>query len=340
MKQSQSLLIAALGAACLPGLAQDSVTVYGRVDMSFSHQRRVITAGKATGESVNVLDSGGYSGSRVGFRGRENLGGGLGAFFTLEMGIQADTGALGQGGRAFGRQSFVGLEGGYGRLALGRQYTPWFETLSFADPFGNNLVGNTGNLALANSRVDNAVLYRSPTLGGFTGQALWAPGEGTSGRQRNLSATYQNGPVWISAAHGDYALATKGSFSIIGASYALGPVKLFAHVARLRGINPTIQPAPSLAPGARGASRLIGANAPVGPGTVMVSVTDLDDKRALDRDARQFAIGYLHPLSKRTALYAATARIVNRNGGTLTVNTPSYPGRGEVQSQLGITHAF
>lgn len=335
------LMGAALGLACVPALAQDTVTIYGRVDMSYSRQARIFAAGRPTGEVVHALDSGGYNGSRLGFRGAEDLGGGLKAMFVLEMGIQADTGVLAQGGREWGRQSYLGVENRFARLTVGRQYTPWFDTLSMADPFGNNLVGNSGNVAFANARVDNALLLRTQKFGGFSAQALWTAGEGgAAGSQRNLAASYDGGPLWISVAYGEQRAATTGSFAIVGATWKVGPVKLFGHVTRLKDINPTVQPAPSLQPGARGGSWLLGASTALGAGTLMVSVIDLDDERALDRDARQYAAGYVYPLSKRTSLYAAAARIVNRNGGTLTVNTPSYPGRGEQQTHFGLSHAF
>lgn len=72
----------------------------------------------------------------------------------------------------------------------------------------------------------------------------------------------------------------------------------------------------------------------------MLSVVSLDDKRAADRDARMLAAGYTYSLSKRTMLYAAYARMINRNGGVLTVNTPSYPDTSEVQFHAGVSHAF
>jgi predicted porin len=142
-----------VGLLCVPSLAQQ-VTLSGRVDMSVSYQSRIFVNGQVTNQSVKTVDSGGNGGSRLNFSGQEDLGGGNQAMFVLEQGIQADTGVLGQGGRAFGRQAYVGLQGQWGRLTLGRQYTPWFETQSISDPFNNGLVGNAGNVELANSRVD------------------------------------------------------------------------------------------------------------------------------------------------------------------------------------------
>ena len=338
--QSHALLAAAMFAVSAPTLAQN-VTLYGRVDMSVSYQSRIFVNGKVVDQSVTALDSGGYSGSRFGFRGREDLGDGYGALFVLESGVQADTGASGQGGRLFGRQAYVGLDGPAGRVTVGRQYTPWFDALSNADPFGNNLVGNSGNVLFANARADNAVLYRTPAMGGFTGQIMHALGEGVSGKQTNISAAYQAGPAWLGAAYGEYSFqGVVAKFALVGASYDFGVVKLFANAERLRDLNPTLQAAPTPLAGARGTSWLVGATAPVGSGTVMASVTALNDQRTANRDAKQYAIGYLYPMSKRTALYAGFARIVNSNGGVLTTNTPSYAGRGEAQLQLGLSHAF
>lgn len=340
MKLTRHLLTTTL---CLLGanLHAQSLTVYGRVDMSLSRQTRIVSGGKVTDQSLNALDSGGYSGTRIGFKGQEDLGDGLKAMFVLEEGVQLDTGAIAQGGRAFGRQSYVGLEGSAGRVTLGRQYTPWFDTLSTADPFGNNFVGNSGNVIFANARADNAILYRSPTVGGFTGHAMVAMGESVTGRQTNLAGHYQSGALWLGATYGEYTQDGKtGKFGLLGGTYDFGAVKLFANVTRLRDLNPTAQAAPTLQAGATGSTWLLGASARLGAGTAMASYINLNDQRTLDRDARQFAVGYIHPLSARTSLYGGFARIVNRNGGTLTANTPSYPGAGEAQTQVGITHTF
>lgn len=331
-------------ALCAAGAqAQSAVTLYGRLDMNIGYQTRIFQNGRVTDQSATVLDSGGFNGSRWGLRVQEDLGDGLKAVAVLESGVQADTGVSGQGGRLFGRQAYVGLESAsLGRVTLGRQYTPWFDTLSASDPFGNNLVGNAGNLEFANSRVDNAVLVRSPTLAGFTVHAMVAAGEGATGagRQDHLALHYQNESLWVGAAYGDSRTDPVGKFWMLGAAYKLGPVKLFANTVRLKDLSPVAQAAPVLAAGARGSSSLAGASMALGGGTAMLSYVRLDDRRAADRDARQYAVGYVYPLSRRTSLYAAHARVINRNGGVLTPNTPSYPGRGEAQSQLGISHAF
>lgn len=366
MRRSPTLTRTALAcaalAAGLPAAAQTApgVTLYGRVDMAIAYQTRLFTtptSGVVTGGHRWHVDSGGSNGSRWGLRGSEDLGGGLRALFVAESGLQADTGVIGQGGRAFGRQVYVGLDGGFGRLTLGRQYTPWFDVLSTSDPFGNNLVGNSGNVEHANPRADNAIVYGTPNFAGLTAHGMLALGErngsGAAGRQVNLALKYQRGPLWLGAAHarhgsveevppasGNFQSNVTAKFSIVGASYDFGVVKVFGNYAVMDDMNPTVQPAPTPVAGAEGSSWLVGASAPLLGGSLMASVVTLDDKRVQDRDARMLAAGYTYPLSKRTMLYGAWARMINRNGGTLTVNTPSYPGTSEMQFQAGVSHAF
>jgi predicted porin len=333
------------------------VTLYGRMDMAIAYQTRLIAGGTVVGGHRWYADSGGSNGSRWGLRGNEDLGGGLKALFVMESGLQADTGVIGQGGRIFGRQVYVGFDSPAGRVTLGRQYTPYFDVLSTSDPFGNNLVGNSGNVEHANPRVDNSLQLNSPNFGGVTVQGLLALGErngsSAAGRQVNLAVKYQRGPLWIGAAHarqgsadevppasGNFQSNVTAKFSIVGASYDFGVVKLFGNYAVMDDMNPTVQAAPTPVAGAEGSSWLFGASAPLFGGSLMASVVSLDDKRALNRDARMLATGYTYPLSKRTMLYGAWARMINRNGGTLTVNTPSYPGTSEIQFQAGLSHVF
>lgn len=351
----------ALACALLAGAAHaqtpPGVTLYGRMDMAIAYQARLISSGTVVGGHRWHADSGGSNGSRWGLRGSEDLGGGLRALFVMESGLQADTGVIGQGGRIFGRQVYVGLDSPAGRLTLGRQYTPYFDVLSTSDPFGNNLVGNSGNVEHANPRADNALVYASPRLAGLSAHGLLALGErngsNAAGRQVNLALKYQRGPLWVGVAHarqgsadetppasGSFQSNVTAKFSILGASYDFGVVKLFGNYAVMDDMNPTIQPAPTPVAGAEGSSWLLGASAPLLGGTLMASVVSLDDQRALNRDARMLAAGYTYPLSKRTMLYGAWARMINRNGGTLTVNTPSYPGSSEIQFQAGISHVF
>src|SRR5690606_10200795 len=115
MKKSL-LALAVLGTFSGAALAQSSVTIYGVADAGIAYTDN----GNPAGEQWSV-ESGQQSGSRLGFKGTEDLGGGLSAIFTLESGFNLDNGTSAQGGRLFGRQAWVGLNGGFGTVKLGRQ---------------------------------------------------------------------------------------------------------------------------------------------------------------------------------------------------------------------------
>ena len=144
-------------------------------------------SGGGTG-SVNNLSGGIASGSRLGFKGKEDLGGGLSANFVIENGFNPDTGVAGQSGLLFGRQAYVGLYGNVGGVTLVRQYSPYYKVLrDVADPFAAGLAGKAGNLMATNTRVNNMMEYVTPKLGGFSADAAYGFGEvaGDSAKSRN-----------------------------------------------------------------------------------------------------------------------------------------------------------
>lgn len=190
------LALAACSALAGTAAAQSSVSVYGLLDLA-----AVRESGGAAG-AVTKLSSGVSAGSRIGFKGSEDLGGGLSALFLIENGFQADTGAAGQGGLLFGRQAYVGLQGSFGSVTVGRQYTPQYQTVAGADPFGSGSAGDSKNLMPASgigSRTDNTVKYASPTVRGVSGELAYAPGEvagsSAAGRQIGAALTYSSGAL-------------------------------------------------------------------------------------------------------------------------------------------------
>jgi predicted porin len=124
----KSLLTLALVSVTGAATAQTGLTIYGIVDAAIAYDKGVSAEDKSW-----RLQSGQQSGSRLGFRGTEDLGGGLSAVFTLENGFNVDDGTLGQSTasvtRLFGRQAWVGLNGGFGSVRLGRQQTPLYNAL-------------------------------------------------------------------------------------------------------------------------------------------------------------------------------------------------------------------
>lgn len=163
--------------ACAAGpaaYAQSSVAIYGILDTGVEH------ASASNGVSNTVLMQTAHVPSRLGFRGTEDLGGGMHAGFVLEMGIGVDTGNILQGGRGFGRESYVSWgTAGAGTLRLGRQYSV-MQAVAFYDPdhfspYSPALAMQLSNLEQTSQ--DNVIRYVSPEFGGFSASASYAMGE-------------------------------------------------------------------------------------------------------------------------------------------------------------------
>jgi predicted porin len=163
----------ACGLASCAAFGQSSVQVYGLVDSGVAR----VTNTDAAGHGVTKVPSlSGSFPSRIGFRGTEDLGNGLQAFFVLENGLALDTGTAGQGGRLFGRQALVGLRGAWGSLSLGRQQNMTYLATQKTDVLGPNLFSiNSIDLYLPNARSDNAIGYLG-TFNGLTVGATWSFG--------------------------------------------------------------------------------------------------------------------------------------------------------------------
>jgi predicted porin len=326
----------ALAAACAGAAhAQSSVTVYGAVDLGL-----VLEHGGAAG-SVTKLSSGVEAGSRLGFKGVEDLGGGYFAKFALEMGISADNGSLNQGGTAFGRQSLVGLGGGFGTVTMGRQYTPLFLALDSVDPFGTGLAGTSTNLfafypTSGNARMTNSVIYTSPALSGFSGMLAYGfgevPGNSSAKRQLGASLSYENGPWLVTVAHHRTNDATGNDSdrtTLAGGAFDFGMAKVHVVYDTNKGIG-----------GVDNHDLLFGVSAPVAGGTLMASYIRKSDKSGLRQNANQAAIGFTYPISKRTNFYTAYGRIENENGAAYTVGNAIDSGTGDKAFNFGIRHKF
>ena len=333
MKKS---LIALACASAFAGSANaQSLTTYGIVDMGF-----VSESGPA---SIQKLTSGAQSGTRLGFKGTEDLGNNIKALFVLETGIAADAGGFNQSA-GFARQSFVGLQSDSGTLTLGRQYTPFFLALNaVADPFASGLAGNAQNLIPSSGiRMNNAVKYASPTFSGVSGEVAYGFGENAAGNDRaskNVGGSigYTDGTLNVRLAYhkanGTTALTSdlNDTSTILAANYKFEVAKVFAAYS---DNNVEIS--------GRGKSRdlLIGVSVPFGNHTFIASYINKDSRSTLNRDANQLGLGYTYALSKRTNLYAAWASIDNKNGAPYTVGNNSDVGTGDRAVNLGVRHTF
>jgi predicted porin len=210
------LLSTAIAAAfATPAMAQTSVNVEGIVDTFVGSMKNSGDAGRAT-----KLDSGGMSTSYLGFKGVEDLGGGLKANFTLGAFLRADSGAQGRfdGDSFFARDANVGLSGNFGALTLGRSIAPTTLPVFLFNPIGdsftlsplvlhhavsttawtNSLAGDTG--------WSNAIRYTTPSFGGLTANLYYQLGEAPAANsKKNVGGNvlYFNGPLSLSVAYHD-----------------------------------------------------------------------------------------------------------------------------------------
>lgn len=169
LKTMMIALLASAGAHA----QSSSVTLYGILDEGIN-----FTNNAGSGPAYKV-QSGDIYGSRWGLKGTEDLGGGMSAAFRLESGFNGSNGTLSQGGRLFGRQAYVGLSSSqYGTLTLGRQYDPTADLFSALTAAGT-WAGDVGATPFDNDntdadyRINNSVKYTSPTIAGFTGEAMY-----------------------------------------------------------------------------------------------------------------------------------------------------------------------
>jgi predicted porin len=202
--KKQIFAVAALTAFAVPVFAQSSVTLYGVIDEGLNYTNN------AAGHSAYQMQSGYAQGSRFGLKGAEDLGGGLKAIFTLENGFDLNSGKLGQGGRMFGRQAFVGLsDDKYGTITFGRQYDSLVDYLAqttangnwggylLSHPYDND---NTDN----SFRVNNTVKYASPDFSGFQFGGTYSLSNDTNfanNRQYSVGAQYTLGGLLVAASY-------------------------------------------------------------------------------------------------------------------------------------------
>ncbi|MDH5857189.1 porin [Lampropedia aestuarii] len=177
MKQVFHMRNTALAAATIGCMAsgsvyaQSNVSVYGVLDTGVEYLNRVEGSGSMTRMPLNT---GGQTASRLGFRGSEDLGGGLKAVFVLESGLSLTDGRYMQGGRAFGRQAFVGLSGSWGSLTFGRQQAMGQAALMASDVIGSAVYSLASlNSYIPNQRMDNSAVYQG-SFGNWTVAAMYS----------------------------------------------------------------------------------------------------------------------------------------------------------------------
>ncbi|MDM0084622.1 porin [Variovorax sp. J31P179] len=344
--------------------AASTLTMYGLVDSGVEY----VTG--STGHVTRMPSLTGSLPTRWGVRGVEDLGAGLRGIFLLESGFGLDTGTLNQGGRFFGRQSFVGFSGGWGTFTLGRQYTMLFWSLLDTDVLGPNIYGS-GSLDnyIPNARADNSIVYRG-TFGGLTVGATYSlgrdvinagpspagtncPGESATDskacREWSILMKY-DGSRWGVAMAVDELRGGPGAFAglvssqltdrrVVANGYVkLGEGQVSAGVIRRDNEGSLTTPRSNL--------WYIGATYPVLPAfTLDAEVFRLAYENSKNA-ANLAAVRGTYYLSKRTAVYATAGHISNDGNLALSVSAGSAvgisPGPGGSQNgvMVGMRHSF
>ncbi len=350
--QKKLIALAVAGLVAAPvAMAQSNVTIYGVADAYFGY-------GKAGDNKFRGVNSGGWAGSRIGFRGAEDLGNGLKAVFTLEYSIDIDANeGIGSSqtpdnARALrARQQFVGLQGGFGSLTLGRQYAPGFWIARY-DAMGGSALGALGVLTAQSgssitpasaARWNNSVAYKTPSMNGLTGSLIHSFGEknldGSAGgrnedNKTGVAVDYANGPVAVTALY-HYINNGKGESNTkewgLQGSYDFGPAKL----------NATYQRAKDGSDKAR--IWTLGGVIPVSEaGNVRLSYGRLTSNES-EFKAAAWSAGYTHSLSKRTSLYTLYTRVNNKEGtnfsGLARTATANFD-KNTSTFAMGVTHTF
>lgn len=357
---------ALLALACCAANAQ-TVQVFGVLDQAAEVTTHV-NAGNGLSATQYRLGLGAVP-SRLGFRGSEDLGGGLKATFTLEGGLNADTGTSGQGARMWGRQASVGLEGGWGQLTLGRLYAMRYYAMFDGDFFGAGSQGlGTIDAGIPNARLDNAVAYRFKA-GAFSGGLAYSAGRDTVAAN-NTAATGCAGEATVSrqcAAYSAMARYDGGSWAV-SAAYERqhgGTATTFGGLTHpdLTDTRAVINGFVKLDSGLKlGAGWLARRNegAPATPRSnlywivgeqrisepvVLTGMLAQIKYRGSANEATVLALRANYWLSKRTTVYVSEQFV--SNGGTLAVaassNAPGtgpLPGGSQNALQLGIGHSF
>ena len=353
MKKSL-LALAVLGAFAGAASAQSSVTLFGVVDLN----GRIV---KNDGADKRLsLSQDGIASSRIGFRGIEDLGGGLKAGFWLEGGVNADTGTTNS--KFFNRRSTVSLISNAGELRLGRDYTPTFWNTTVFDAFGTNGIGSSLNVSrFTHVRQDNAIQYFLPSnLGGFYGQFMAAAGEATveEGLPSSLdkSARYIGGRLGFAAGPFDVAVSVAqerfggGAVGIpsqnddkltvinVGGAWDFGGFKLMGYVERAKGGD-----AKETKGSISGLVRMGQSELHVGGDYARFDPSFGDDTAK----TWQAKVTYQYNLSKRTAMYGTVSFLNNKDlpaGVTPLAIAGGYAyqdgGSKSKAAEFGVRHIF
>jgi predicted porin len=375
----KKLLIASAALAMVAGTAQaqSSVTVYGIMDAGVTSVSDATTTSPAGTGRVTGVSTGGLATSRLGFRGTEDLGGGLKANFQLEAGLTVDNGNMGTvptasgstastgtntGGTIFDRQSWVGLESAkFGQIQIGRSTRLDFDTIVAGDAFGAAGFASAGQVtygqvaalspneaysANSRNRYTNAIKVATPRISGFQAAYQHSFGEAAGANEKSegiaYALDYTQGKAKATYAYSRQNNATNGQkateTTALTGSYDFNVVKAFVGMSKLERTGNAVATD----------AQWVGVTAPVNAKVgLMAQYTKFDNLAGVSADdADMYALGATYALSKRTTGYAMYAKANNDGGaklsvlGTMGITGAASAGVGQAGYTVGVRHSF
>jgi len=337
MKKSLIALAVASAFAAPAFAATSNVDVYGKMHMSVSF----FNDQPDTGAGSNDMQISSNA-SRIGFKGAEDLGGGLSAIWQIESGVTADEGS----GTWASRNTFVGLKGNFGTTLLGKHDTPLKLVGRAVDLFGDTMADSRNVMGGgSDTRANNVIAYISPSFSGLSFAAAYVTDLGTTevdgSDVYNLNATYANGPLFVGVGYGDgdgHEALDLGAHWRVAAGYTFGDFKVVGQYDRLEDNTDSVGNGDYDA-------WMLGAAYTMGnvvlKGNYMSGEFDTSGV-----ELEQWTVGADYNLSKRTAVYAlyADGQNVTMGGGAGSsdpVAGAAVAGDDDISViSLGITHSF
>jgi predicted porin len=321
-------------------MAQTNITISGVIDAGIEHVNHLAPGN----DTITRMISGGTYGSRLSFRGAEDLGGGLKAIFLLENGFDIDTGAALQNGRIFGRSAFVGLENRVGRITFGRLYTTLYDWAVQYDPLGPGRYSSPLIDAAYAARVDNAVKavgkFGPADVGAYYSLGAETVDAARVGRQYGFYATYVWSALSVGVSFDSQAGATVPTQqdtverSSLGVRYDLGFAKLYSGFTYRKNdlvVKPTALN-----------QYWVAVTAPLGPNLALAAAYYATDFRNDGHNPKAVSTILTYSMSKRTALYLTASHSYNDRTTNLGVTGFGTTGLGQDQTgaTIGLRHSF
>jgi predicted porin len=363
LMQKKIIALALAGLASSAVFAQSNVTIYGRADMGYV-SRSGNDGGVAGVERKNEIAQGLGGGSRIGFKGAEDLGNGLKAIFQAEFGFGMDEST----GLNSTRNAYVGLTGNFGTVVTGRLDGVRYGIFNKYDAFAGGNIGNFTQMTAQVDRANSAIAYISPTWNGLNLTLAYsthigdsnplalgaqeAAGNNGDASLNTIAVNYANGPLSLTADwervsfdnDGAGAATTAGAHNnvtvwTVAGSYDFGMVKLSALYDNLQ-----TDVRSGVAVGEQDVdSWFVSASVPFGKFVAKATYGETEDDNLNDNKAKKFGIGLDYNMSKRTKVYTGYGTISQGNGSARQINSAANSdgtGIGTKGYEFGIAHTF